>query len=144
MSEEDAFRAALAERPDDETARLVYADWLDERDRHEEAARHRGGYRALVKLRRQPRDIDYYRDGGSHTMHCFSNKSSVGMQHPNDLCGLPSDWFSRMKPPADLHQNAPDCWRDYRTAEEAWEAAAMAFAELPPERRAELLAGRAA
>ena len=31
MSEEDAFLAALRELPTDDTTRLVYADWLDER-----------------------------------------------------------------------------------------------------------------
>jgi uncharacterized protein (TIGR02996 family) len=32
VSEDEAFVARLSARPDDETARLVYADWLDERD----------------------------------------------------------------------------------------------------------------
>lgn len=31
MSDEDAFILALRERPDDETTRLVYTDWLDDR-----------------------------------------------------------------------------------------------------------------
>lgn len=33
MSDETAFLAAIQSAPDDNTARLVYADWLDERDR---------------------------------------------------------------------------------------------------------------
>jgi uncharacterized protein (TIGR02996 family) len=32
MSEENAFLAAIKARPDDDLPRLVYADWLDERD----------------------------------------------------------------------------------------------------------------
>lgn len=32
MSEDEAFVERLSARPDDETARLVYADFLDERD----------------------------------------------------------------------------------------------------------------
>lgn len=32
MSERDAFLAAIAENPDDDTGRLVFADWLDERN----------------------------------------------------------------------------------------------------------------
>lgn len=32
MNDEDAFLRAIAEQPDDDTARLVFADWLDERD----------------------------------------------------------------------------------------------------------------
>jgi uncharacterized protein (TIGR02996 family) len=30
MRDERGFPAAVLERPDDDTARLVYADWLDE------------------------------------------------------------------------------------------------------------------
>src|SRR4051812_37732627 len=33
MSDEAAFLAAIRSAPDDNTARLVYADWLDERGR---------------------------------------------------------------------------------------------------------------
>lgn len=43
MSNEDALIAAVVAFPDNETARLVYADWLDEHDRPEEAARLRAG-----------------------------------------------------------------------------------------------------
>jgi uncharacterized protein (TIGR02996 family) len=32
MSEDEAFVRAIVDRPGDDTARLVYADWLDERD----------------------------------------------------------------------------------------------------------------
>ena len=38
MSEESAFLATLEASPNDATTRLVYADWLDERDRHIDAA----------------------------------------------------------------------------------------------------------
>ena len=41
MSERDAFLKLLAENEDDTTARLVYADWLDEQGEHEEADRQR-------------------------------------------------------------------------------------------------------
>ncbi len=33
MSDEEAFLAAIAEQPDEDTPRLAYADWLDEHDR---------------------------------------------------------------------------------------------------------------
>jgi len=36
MNQDDAFRQAIIEKPDDDTPRLVYADWLDE---HGESAR---------------------------------------------------------------------------------------------------------
>lgn len=32
MTDRDAFEAAVRAAPDDDTARLVYADFLDERD----------------------------------------------------------------------------------------------------------------
>src|SRR5262245_9445707 len=41
MSERDAFLKVLSENEDDTTARLVFADWLDEHGEHEEADRHR-------------------------------------------------------------------------------------------------------
>lgn len=37
MTEEDAFLAAICSEPDDDTVRLVFADWLDEHDRSERA-----------------------------------------------------------------------------------------------------------
>lgn len=37
MSDESALLAAIAANPDDDTARLAYADWLDENDRAEQA-----------------------------------------------------------------------------------------------------------
>ncbi len=39
MSEEQAFREQMRRNPDDDTARLVYADWLDEHDKALPAAR---------------------------------------------------------------------------------------------------------
>ncbi len=41
-AEESAFVAAVAAAPEDHGLRCVYADWLDEHDRPEEAARQRG------------------------------------------------------------------------------------------------------
>lgn len=40
-SEELEFRKQIHDRPNDETVRLVFADWLDEHDRPDEAARQR-------------------------------------------------------------------------------------------------------
>lgn len=48
MTEERAFLTAILERPDDDTARLVYADWLEEHDDP------RAEYlRLMVKVRRE-------------------------------------------------------------------------------------------
>src|SRR5258707_13393979 len=32
MNEDEVFIRAIVDRPDDDTSRLVYADWLDDRD----------------------------------------------------------------------------------------------------------------
>jgi uncharacterized protein (TIGR02996 family) len=50
MSEYDVFLAAICENPDDDTPRLVLADWLEERDQLERAA----FIRAQVELARTP------------------------------------------------------------------------------------------
>jgi uncharacterized protein (TIGR02996 family) len=50
MSEHDALLAAICENPDEDTPRLVLADWLDEHERSEEAA----FVRAQVELARTP------------------------------------------------------------------------------------------
>lgn len=47
MSDEDAFLAKIAAEPGDDTARLVYADWLDEHDAADRAA----FVRAAVRIR---------------------------------------------------------------------------------------------
>lgn len=39
QTERDAFLAALAENPDDNATRLIFADWLDDHDQPEEADR---------------------------------------------------------------------------------------------------------
>jgi uncharacterized protein (TIGR02996 family) len=50
MSDRDALLAAIRAQPDEDTPRLVYADWLDENDRPERAA----FIRAQVELARTP------------------------------------------------------------------------------------------
>jgi uncharacterized protein (TIGR02996 family) len=50
MSDHDAFLAAICENPDDDTPRLVFADWLEERDQPERAA----FVRAQIELARTP------------------------------------------------------------------------------------------
>src|SRR4051794_24483768 len=55
MTEDAAFIRAIRERPDDETARLVYADWLD--DRSDPRAEYLRAEAAWVAL--QPSDEQY-------------------------------------------------------------------------------------
>jgi uncharacterized protein (TIGR02996 family) len=50
MTDHDAFLATICENPDDDTPRLVFADWLDERDQPDFAA----FLRAQIELDRTP------------------------------------------------------------------------------------------
>lgn len=58
MSDEEAFLRAIAANPDDDTPRLVYADWLDDSGRPEQAE----FVRVSVELGQQvnPSSSDYY------------------------------------------------------------------------------------
>lgn len=117
MTTEDDFQNALDAQPDDWQTRLVFADWLQERgDPRAE------GYRALGVNRCFPlyTSAEQYRWIPGHM------RGTVGD------CWLPWDWTEQI--PDSNH-------RDSRR--EAEDAAALAFAQLPPERRAELLAAPA-
>lgn len=58
-SDERAFLKAIQEQPGDETARLVYADWLDENGK----PRHAIYLRAVAEIRKQTQEIDKIRHG---------------------------------------------------------------------------------
>jgi uncharacterized protein (TIGR02996 family) len=129
VTTEDDFQAALDANPDDHQTRLVFADWLQERgDPRAE------GYRALGRLRHE----------------CFEtwfNASAYPDLVPYDRSNLPEDWFCLLEGydvrTARCRESAGN-WRDFATRRAAEDAAALAFARLPPERRAELLAGPSA
>lgn len=125
MTTEDDFQRALDAHPDDWQTRLVFADWLQERgDARAE------GYRALGALRRVPAHHLY--EPMSHVDWAFSHGTTDG--HP--------DWDWRHRP-----DRLPDDWsklvnnRHVHTSRRVLEdVAALAFAKVPPARRAELLA----
>jgi uncharacterized protein (TIGR02996 family) len=63
MKQEDAFLRAICDNPDDDTPRLVYADWLDEHG--DEARRARAEFiRTQVELARMPLVDDSVEMGG--------------------------------------------------------------------------------
>lgn len=124
---EDDFHAALDARPDDHITRLVFADWLDERDDPRAA-----GYRALGARRRRPCHVpsrERFAGGGWH----WGGQSA---QRP--YANLGEAWFIQLM--ADVYEGAQIDFGSRRAAEDA---AALAFARLPAERRAELLRGAA-
>lgn len=133
MTTEDDFQRALDENPDDWQTRLVFADWLQERDDPRAE-----GYRALGALnkfaRRQP-----------------ITSSAFGFTHPgNDRVAelrmesatLPSDWWSAAWEATPTYERNL-WWFNRHSRCGAEDAAALAFAKLPASRRAELLTGEA-
>jgi uncharacterized protein (TIGR02996 family) len=84
---EAGFRAAVEADPGDFTARLVYADWLDERDRGMEAA----GWRATAACGLVP----WYFTGPK----CWgwANAAVGGMFHVNESRLVPEDWIARVE-----------------------------------------------
>ena len=133
MTTEDDFNAALDANPEDWQTRLVYADWLQE-----------GGYGRAEGYRALGR-------AGAWTVNV--NTSGEGLElwtwFPVGGTGdgrreLPRDWFAALDrweclASSGERMSAADRWRDYRSRRAAEDAAAVAFAALSPERRAELL-----
>jgi uncharacterized protein (TIGR02996 family) len=111
MTTEDDFQRALDACPEDWQTRLVFADWLDERGDP------RGpGYRALGANEMHPMRLD------SRWLYLRASLRLPGAQW------MPHDWYELM---------GDDVTTARRAAEDL---AARAFAKLPAERRAELLA----
>jgi uncharacterized protein (TIGR02996 family) len=127
-SEEAAFQARLDECPDDHDCRRVFGDWLEGREdvRAE-------GYRALGAKRVVPSSCDPGLTPGWDVVE-WQYWLDTALSPSSD--GLPSDWFGlieKLPPEQGLH---------YRTRpgrRQLDDAAATAFAALPPERRMELL-----
>lgn len=124
MTTEDDFQRQLDAHPDDWQARLVYADWLEERgDPRAE------GYRALGVLRRVP---DYTR--APFCPWCWRNTPIFKKPGRGSLAGLGAKWHTYT-----CEQIGQSC-TVFDSRREAEDAAALAFAKLPVSRRAELLA----
>jgi uncharacterized protein (TIGR02996 family) len=131
VTTEDDFNAALDANPDDHQTRLVFADWLQERG--DERAE---GYRALGMRRLSTRKALRAR---------WYDAAKYGEASGENL---PSDWYAALITHLGsdrdtvrlgcLHRGR--CWSEFLTRREAEDAAALAFEQLPAERRAELLA----
>ncbi len=113
MTTEEDFQAMLDLNPEDHQTRLIFADWLQDRDDPRAE-----GYRALGMKRLFP-----------HWWHVAENwqwsDTVTGQPYGSHL---PEAWYSRLCPPA-----------FYPTRREADDRAALAFAKLPVARRNELL-----
>ncbi len=129
MTTEDDFQHALDTNPEDWHTRLVFADWLDERG-DERAA----GYRAMGLRRVAP---TLWRGAGVWVW--LNERYLAGYKNREEelrVSVLPDDWYNRLPPT----RHASRCAEERRVLREALDDAARAFAQLPPARRAELLA----
>ena len=137
MTTEDDFHTALDANPEDWQTRLVFADWLQERNDPRA-----DGYRALGTNRLHPlKDLRAHVD---NNWYFQSGKSGVLTDHPKIASAvnlLPQDWIDAVRY-GGFNRSDNDLWVGYSTSRrEVEDAVARAFAALPPERRAKLLAG---
>lgn len=119
MTTEDDFQRQLDEHPDDFQTRLVFADWLEERNDPRAE-----GYRVLGMLRKWPKPLSDWWWANARVEPYMADHEK-----------LDYDWYRRMQP------SPPPAFANYSSRRSAEDAAALAFAKLPEERRAELLRG---
>jgi uncharacterized protein (TIGR02996 family) len=144
MTTEDDFQSALDADPEDGQTRLVFADWLEER-----GDPRADGYRAMGRLGLRAPPSTTESSGACpwfDSARCVVGSGGEAPVH----CWLPSDWFALLSGGVQTVDGHPldtktfasyvGKWLDWFSRREAEDAAAKAFARLPPERRAELLA----
>jgi uncharacterized protein (TIGR02996 family) len=145
VTSEDDFRRAIEANPDDWDTLAVFSDWL--RDRDDPRA---DGYAALARHRKCPlvQTLTKMRKAElngvwfawlkvAHAVH----SNHAGRATTTDLDALPPDWYDTVREFNQLPNWKPIAWASFRTRAEALDAAARGFAQLPAERRAELLTG---
>lgn len=136
MTTEEDFQRALEADPEDYQTRLVFADWLQERDDPRSA-----GYRAMGRLRISPDLYRRYENLRPVSMERayfgrWANSNRPQFNVEVLACLLPDDWFSKLE----TTDESAEWWVYYKTRRDAEDGAARAFARLPLERQAELLA----
>lgn len=125
LDEEAAFHAHFDANPDDHVARQVFADWLQERNDPRAE-----GYRALGVAGHYPMSHI-----GQHWLWNRGEQEPPYHNYNGQSQALPPDWHERIHPPG----GANTFWSYHPTRRAADDAAAHAFAQLPPARRHELL-----
>jgi len=133
VTTEDDFNAALDANPKDWQTRLVFADWRQERG--DERA---DGYRALGQLRKRPsaRGEDDWFIGSEG-----APRYGPGRDESHLHAQLPPDWWALVRGgEAWSPGKSSNAWRFFPSRRAAEDAEARGFAQLPPDRRAELLA----
>jgi uncharacterized protein (TIGR02996 family) len=144
VTTEEDFQAALDADPADWQTRLVFADWLQER-----GDTRADGYRALGRLRLRPvRGGNVESEAGVAFTHPgFMTREEVDRLSRSEKARaillascLPDDWVSCVPQTKGFSDSAWDVWRVRATRRAIEDAAALAFAKLPPDRQCELLA----
>jgi uncharacterized protein (TIGR02996 family) len=129
---EDDFHRILDSAPYDHQTRLVLSDFLQERNDPRAE-----GYRALGQLQKMPA---YHKDNNVHHWYHFNKSNDVIPELFDNIDPdlqrnvLPFDWYMLTKPGKEAHEA-----HYHKSRKEADDAAALAFFQLPEERRKELL-----
>jgi uncharacterized protein (TIGR02996 family) len=139
VTTEDDFQQQLDANPDDWQTRLVFADWLQERDDPRA-----DGYRALAAIGRRAKDCQMAADssGRPGPLKFIFGDGRVTVQEflvRYGPCMIPLDWFDLLPPKSDSRKSRI-YWKYFDSRREADDTAARVFANLPAARRAELLA----
>jgi uncharacterized protein (TIGR02996 family) len=134
VTTEEDFQRKLDENPEDWDTRLVFADWLEDRDDPRAS-----GYRAIARLKRRPlkgRRRFEFKDKSQ-------SEEAWWWHHGNSLCYnyVPADWFALLPPGLGNKVfwpllSGPERVRNRRECEDAL---AQAFAQLPEDRQNQLL-----
>ncbi len=125
MTTEEDFQRALDANPEDHHTRLVFADWLQERDDPRAE-----GYRVLGLLRLYPIDDRVSTESGWRPIAETPWGWRDERYRPFPHACLPREWTDSGE------------WRFcFPTRRAAEDAAATLITKLPAEKRAELLAG---
>lgn len=137
MTTEDEFQAALDVKPDDWNLRLAFAKWL-----HTQNDPRADGMRAIAAQRLC--FCDQRASGQGGFMWIPQERAVVwelSDSTPEDWTDMPPDWFEELRGgdlDESLHVSSSVVYPNRRAADDA---AALAFAQLPAQRQAELLAG---
>lgn len=130
MTTEDDFQLALDKNPTDWQTRLVFADWLQERDDPRAE-----GYRVLGTLRLAPDSWITYRVANGHLVSGSGyttwgwGRITAGRPYGNKLRGV---WFQHIVFPKHPDTGNPT---GFATRREADDGAAIAYLLIPTEHR---------
>jgi uncharacterized protein (TIGR02996 family) len=136
VTEED-FHKLLDANPDDHHTRLVFADWLQERNDPRAE-----GYRALVQLKKRPNQSRYSPDD---TWVWGRNENSSHNYTWYGINGaLPESWLRRIinnhpRYDHDQYSDPNNNWRYHTSRRNSEDAAALAFSSLPKQTKNRLL-----